>query len=615
MSTFKINFQPDGIKVEVRADATILQAAQQAGIVLNNVCGGAGICNKCLVNLDGGRDPVRACQYRVDRDMTVTIPESSRFFGQKILQEGISLESTINPVVRKHFLQLSSASLEDLRSDATRLIDAVDGDLDEKCRTCRHNHTGTISGATSIQWDLLRQLPTLLRKYNYNVTAVCHTGCIFALEPGDTTESMFGVAVDVGTTTVVADLVDLRNGHTLAVASATNPQVTFGDDVISRIQHCQSNPDGLEQLHQLVVGCINQLIEQLCRQGRVSPQQIYELTAAGNTTMQHILLSIPVGQIAQAPYVAAVADPVNVPAQYLGINIHPQGNVYVLPGVAGHIGGDTVAVALATALDSSEKINLALDIGTNGEIVLGNKDKLLTCSAAAGPAFEGGRISCGMRGAAGAIERVYIDEDTGDVELAMINNDAPAGLCGSGLIDAVAELLTIGLIDQTGRLLSGKKIPASVPPALRDRIVRIDNSPAFVLATAQQSKHGHDITLTQRDIRQLQLGSAAIMAGITTLMNELNITIDQIDCLFLAGAFGNYIRPESALRIGLIPPLDICRIQPVGNAARAGARHMLLSRAARHCGQTLAKKMNYIELAGRADFQNTYSQHMIFPDH
>jgi uncharacterized 2Fe-2S/4Fe-4S cluster protein (DUF4445 family) len=613
MSIFKVKFQPDGIKVEVRAGATIMQAAQQAGIVLNSVCGGAGTCNKCLVNLDGSGDPVQACRCPVDRDMTVTIPESSRFFGQKILQEGISLTSGINPVVCKHYLQLSQASLEDLRSDATRLIDAVDCGLGEKCHTC-HNHTGTASETTSVQWDLLRQLPTLLRQNNYNVTAICHVGRIFALEPGDTTKSLFGVAVDVGTTTVVADLVDLHNGHTLAVASATNPQVSFGDDVISRIQHCGSNPDGLEQLHNLIVGCINQLIENLCRQSSVAPGQIYELTAAGNTTMQHILLSIPVGQIAQAPYVAAVAEPVNVPAQQLGINIHPQGNVYVLPGVAGHVGGDTVAVALATALDSSEKINLAIDIGTNGEMVLGNKDKLLTCSTAAGPAFEGGRISCGMRGAASAIERVYIDPDSGQVELAVIDNGKPAGLCGSGLIDAVAELLAAGLIDQTGRLLSGKKLPDNISPALRDRIVQIDNSPAFVLATAQQSKQGHDITLTQRDIRELQLGSAAIRAGITTLINELNITDDQIDCLFLAGAFGNYIRPESAIRIGLIPPLDMHKILPVGNAARAGARHMLLSRTARNCGQILAKEIKYVELAGRTDFQNTYSQHITFPD-
>ncbi len=610
MQLYEITFQPDGIKTKVPVDMTIMEAGQRAGIILNSVCGGAGTCAKCLVSIDGLDRPVRACQHRVARDLVVTIPEGSRFFEQKILQEGISSQARIEPLVCKHFLQLAGPALDDLRSDSQRLIDAVTdtaGGPEPRCR----DHAGTASGGTTIATALLRQLPALFREHHYAVTAVCHSGRIFAMEPGDTTETMFGLAVDIGTTTVVASLLHLVNGRTVEVAAQSNPQITFGDDVVSRIEYTRAHPDGLIQLQHRIIDCLNKLISEICQKSLVNPWHIYELTVAGNATMQHLFLGVPVEQIAQAPYVAAFSEAVNVPAGELGINIHPQGNVYVMPSVAAHIGGDTVAVGLSTAMKYSEKMNLAIDIGTNGEIILGNRDRLVTCSTAAGPAFEGARISSGMRGAAGAIERIYIRDD---VECSVIGNVAPTGICGSGLIDSMAELLKSGILDSSGRLLAQTELPGNLPEKIRRRVLETDKGGAFILVHAEQSKHGKPIVLTQRDIREAQLGKAAIAAGIVTLMNHMKIPLTDIEHLYLAGAFGNYIRPESARRIGLLPDLPLEKILFIGNAASTGAREVLLSREARYRGEELAREMEYVELAGRADFQNIFADCMFFPE-
>ena len=431
------------------------------------------------------------------------------------------------------------------------------------------------------------------------------------METGDTTGALFGLAADIGTTTVVTSLVNLINGQTIAVASETNPQVTFGDDVISRIEHTRANPNGLQQLHHRIVDCLNRLIAQLCEKSPVKPWQIYELAVAGNATMQHLLLGIPVEQIAQAPYVSAVCSAVNVPAEALGLDIHPQGNVYVMPSVAAHIGGDTVAVALATSMRTSNTINLALDIGTNGEIVLGNAQRLFACSAAAGPAFEGARIAHGMRAAAGAIEQLHISDD---VDISVIGGDKPVGICGSGLIDAIAELLNAGILDATGRILTGAELPDDLPAALGRRVIEQNGAPAFVLASDQQTKNGKTLALTQRDIRQAQLGKAAINAGITALLNRADISLDQIDQVFLAGAFGNYIRPASARRMGLLPDLPLEKIRFVGNAAAVGAKQVLLSSQARQSAEQTATAIAYLELAGHPEFQDLFSESMFFPE-
>jgi len=526
-------------------------------------------------------------------------------------------------LVRKDYLELTPPSLDDLRSDDRRLIDAVCDSAkqqfeavepDTSVEADQNGATGK-SGekdelALTIDRDLLGKLPGVLRENDFRVTAVRNGNRVFAVEPGDTSGEVFGVAVDVCTTTVVANLVDLRTGKTVAVASQTNPQVTYGDDVISRIQHSRDNPNGLEQLHRQIIGCLNELVRETCQKAGVTAEAVYELVATGNATMQHLVLGVPVVQIAEAPYMSAFSAGVNASVEQLGLKINPCGNVYVMPSVAAHVGGDTVAVTLSAAMRHSSSINLALDIGTNGEIVLGNRDRLLTCSTAAGPAFEGARIRQGMRGATGAIERVHINED---VEIAVIGGGQAAGICGSGLIDALAELLNAGVIDPSGRLLSGDDLPENIPAAIRQRVIEVEGRPAFVLAEKDQAKQDEPITLTQKDIREVQLGKGAIYAGMVTLMHLLKIEPDQINRLYLAGAFGNYIRPESARRIGLLPNIELSRIQPIGNAAGTGAREVLLSRLARKHAKELSVEMEYIELAGRAEFQDIFGKSMMFP--
>ena len=335
------------------------------------------------MEIDGEAQPVRACQTKVTGDMVVTIPQSSRFFEQKILQEGIASDGRLAPLLCKHYVRLAAPSLDDLRSDANRLIAAVSQDHRGRPPRCR-DHAGTASEGITLGTHLLARLPALFSTHHYEVTAVCHSGRVFALEPGDTTNSLYGMAVDLGTTTVVATLLDLRTGKQVGVASASNAQVAYGDDVVTRIQHTMEHADGLATLQHRVVSCVNKLIAELCERHMVESWQIYELTAAGNATMQHLFLGIPVQQIAQAPYVSVFSTGVNVPAGQLGLGINPEGNVYVMPSVAAHVGGDTVAVALATAMMHNDEINLAVDIGTNGELVLGNKERLLACSCAAG---------------------------------------------------------------------------------------------------------------------------------------------------------------------------------------------------------------------------------------
>jgi len=594
-----ITFQPDRISIRVPDRTTVLEAAQRAGIALNSLCVGAGTCKKCLVQLEHSSEIVLACQTLITEDLTVTIPDTSRFFDQKILEEGIAPEAIIDPCIRKYHVNVPKPDLLDLRSDVQRLIESVTA------------KAGTdLPESFFLSPSALRELPQGLRQPDFEVTAVCHGNRILSLEPGDTTDVNLGLAVDVGTTTVVAGLVNLINGQTLATASQINPQIVFGEDVISRIQYSTSQNQGLRELQDIIINGLNELIVQLCAKANVNQNQIYEMTAAGNATMQHLLLGVPVAQIAQAPYVAAFSEAVNVSAAQLNVQIHPEANVFVMPGVAAHVGGDTVAVALAAALRQSDKINLAIDIGTNGEILLGNRDRLLACSTAAGPALEGARIRQGMRAAVGAIDRVQIDQT---VEINVIGDVKPTGLCGSGLIDAVAELLRRRILDPSGKLLSPDELPDTIPPDLQKRIITLETQTAFVLATSDQSGQADPILLTQRDVREVQLAKAAIAAGIRMLFAELQIEVEDIGRIYLAGAFGNYIQPAAALGIGLLPYLESAKIQPIGNAAFAGAQAVLLSRQARRHAEQLAREIEYVELAGRSDFQDLFTQHLFFP--
>ena len=417
-----------------------------------------------------------------------------------------------------------------------------------------------------------------------------------------------GLAFDVGTTTVVAYLMDLETGRRLAVASGLNPQAAHGADVVSRLALALSDPHGLDRLAVAIRGALNDLADRAAQQAAVPLCNVYEATLVGNTAMHHLLLGLNPASLAYAPYLPAITRPLDLPACAVGLNIAPGGRIHLLPNIAGYVGADTVGVILATGLDRSTRLSLAMDIGTNGEMVLGSRGRLLACSTAAGPAFEGARISCGMIAAQGAIDRADVVD--GDLRLHVIGGGAATGICGSGLVDVAALLLRWGLLEASGRLRAPDGLPPDVPAALGARLVVGPAGTAFVLQPGGAG--AARLTLTQRDLRELQLAKAAIRAGLEILMNELAVQPDRIQRLYLAGAFGNYLRPESARDIGLLPPVPLDRVWPVGNAAGTGAQMALLSLAARRRAARVARKVEYLELAARRDFQDVFVGSMGF---
>jgi uncharacterized 2Fe-2S/4Fe-4S cluster protein (DUF4445 family) len=433
------------------------------------------------------------------------------------------------------------------------------------------------------------------------------------VEPGDTTRHLYGVAFDIGTTTVVAYLMDLTSGREIASASDLNPQGAYGEDLISRLSFTQEHPQGLEVLRQEIVALLNRLVEEAAARAGVRKEHIYEATVVGNVVMQHLFLGIDPQGLAAAPYAPVVRAGLSLRAEEVGLELVPQARVHLLPSIAGFVGADMVGVLLTVLPQQSPEIQLIIDLGTNGEIALGSRERLLVCSTAAGPAFEGARIQHGMRSASGAIDRVRIGED---VTCRVIDGGPALGICGSGLIDAVAGLLEQGLIDSSGRLLRDSELPPTVSPKLRHRLkgsAEDGNGPRFVLVPQQLSGTGADIFLTQQDIRELQLAKGAIYAGIQVLKRELGIEDQDICRVLLAGAFGTYVNTANAQRIGLIPPVPRERVQAIGNAAGFGAQIALLSSPERRIAELAARRAEHVRLSGRPDFQDDFLRALHFP--
>jgi uncharacterized 2Fe-2S/4Fe-4S cluster protein (DUF4445 family) len=453
-------------------------------------------------------------------------------------------------------------------------------------------------------------LPRLLRAENFQITVVLDGGDIIALEQGDTTGRIYGVALDIGTTTIVGALTDLSSGEKKSVASRTNPQVHFGDDVVGRIQYVEEHEDGLDRLHRRLIGCLNEIFLELTDKADIELSEIYEVTAVGNSTMTHLLLGIPPDPIAHAPYVPVIREGIDMKARELKLDVHPSANLHVLPNISGYVGSDTVAVALAARLMHSDDVLLAIDIGTNGEVIMGNRDRLISCSCAAGPAFEGARIRHGMRASEGAISKVVINDR---IETAVIGGGRARGLCGSGLLDAVAELLRCGMIDSTGRIVQEDKLPEDLPDPLRQALTTVKDEPAITLVEDHRSKTQGPIVLTQRDVRELQLAKAAIWAGIQVVCGEFGLQPNEVSQVLLAGGFGNFIRRSSAKRIGLLPNTPNRQIEFIGNAASVGARIALMCRECRDEAQRISERTRYLELANRPDFQMHYADAMMFP--
>lgn len=417
---------------------------------------------------------------------------------------------------------------------------------------------------------------------------------------------ILGIAVDIGTTTVVIRLVDMTDGQCLATEAVLNPQTRFGDDVVGRINYGRSQERRAE-LHEAIMNCINDLIQRLCRRAGIRRLDIYEACVVGNTTMNHLFLEFPVEQLGRAPYRAWSVDAHDISPEHLGIDINAAGNVHCVENIAGFVGADTTAVALALDMDSVEDTTLVVDIGTNGEIVLGTGAKLYAASCAAGPAFEGARIKYGGRAAEGAIEAIVSDED--DISLDVIGHVPPRSICGSGLIDAVAVLLDLGIVDASGRFADRGTLREHVPQAVASRILEYGAQPAFCLAFDGQTLQP-TVILTQKDVREVQLAKAAIRAGIRVLLDRIGTTELNINKVLLAGAFGSYIRPQNAVRIGLLPNTPVDRVQSVGNAAVMGAQMLLISEECRERAARLARRIQYIEIAHEKDFADIFADSM-----
>ncbi|MFO7698118.1 MAG: ASKHA domain-containing protein [Anaerolineae bacterium] len=610
-----VRFHPDATWHASLPGETLLQIAERAGVPIERVCGGRGTCGKCrVVLLEGELTPLTAAEQRhLSEDelhegyrlacqalpgnasqVIVRIPGESRREAVRVLSSGVSNGLTLDPWVTRHYLEVPSADLEDQTAD----LDAVQ-------RVWRLSQPDPLA----LNLDALRQLPSALRADGGRVTLVQVDGTVIRVSAGHATEPLLGMAYDIGTTTVVGYLMDLATGQELAVASELNPQTRHGDNVISRIQYADETPDGLRTLQDEIVGALNRILLANTQAVDRNPEDVLAMTVVGNTTMQHLLLAVSPAHLAQSPYVPAYTGAQCVTAGELGLRADPGAHIWLLPNIAGWVGADTVGVLLSTGIYAEIAPALAIDIGTNGEMAMGSRDRLITCSTAAGPAFEGAHISSGMRASAGAIDTVHIETD---VLWHTIGDGTPRGVCGSGLVDAISELLRVGVIDTQGRIQSSEAVAELGYPALAARIQGENRHRTFDLVSASDAGADRPIRLTQRDVRELQLAKGAVRAGIEILMNELGLKPDQVRKVFLAGAFGNYIQPTSALGIGLLPHFMNAELVPVGNAAGSGTRLALLSRRLRTLADELLEHVEYIELSGRPDFQDEFVSAMLF---
>ncbi len=606
---FKVIIKPEGKIVHVLPGTSLLEAADRTGIIVASPCGGQGKCGKCRVHIEKGanvpnsselevlsREEIEngvrlACQAVIQDDTVVMVPQNSRLSSQNILASGVEERKEIKPSLWKVYMELEKPKLGDSISDLERIKKK--------------------SAPFSIGIYLVRKLPGILRKADFKITCVFSDGELISIEPGDTTDRNFGLAFDIGTTTVVGTLINLDTGEDLAVSSRLNPQVIHGEDIISRIKFAGEGNANLDRLHYRVVEAINEMISELTAEAGVSKQNVYKMVLVGNTGMQHLFCRIDPASLGVIPFTPAVKEPMAIKAKKVGIEISEDGIVYVFPCIGGFVGGDTVSVVLAAGMCKSTGIKLAVDIGTNGEIVLGSSKRLICASTAAGPAFEGAKISQGMRASPGAIEKVVIDEDVG---VNVIGNVPPCGICGSGLIDAAAQMLNAGIIDSSGKILSRAELSGKIPDVLVKRIVEKDNSNDFKLFDGDSGSGGQHIFVTQRDVRELQLAKAAISAGVMLLKKELGVKNDDIKEILLAGAFGNFIRRSNAKRIGLIPNLPADRIKFIGNAASSGAKLALLSRDLEKEVETISNFVEHVELSTNMDFQDEFAEAMFFPE-
>jgi uncharacterized 2Fe-2S/4Fe-4S cluster protein (DUF4445 family) len=603
-------------EVRVPPGVTVFDSASWNGIAIDSTCGGHGTCHKCKVRLDGPSPVTRhdtrtftreqldagwrlACLVNATRDLAVDVPPLTT--RPKAATVGVGRQVILRPAIQKRYVELAEPTLADQRPDLTRLLDAID-DLEPRA-----------------DLHVLRRLPTVLRRADYKVTAVVVDEALVDVEPGDTTGTQYAIAFDLGTTTVVATLLDVSTGTPVAVASMLNRQQPFGGDVITRISATMLAPETLGRLQQAAADTLSTLADQVCAEGGVDPGHVYEVALAGNATMTALALGVDPEPLGVAPFVMADGHPPVVLASDLGLTLHPRARAAVFPALGAYVGGDIVAGMLATGMDRDKRTRLMIDVGTNCEIVLSDGDRILATAAPAGPAFEGGAIRCGMRAAEGAIETVELAAEPAAspadaVTLGVIGDVRPQGLCGSGLVDAVAELVRVGLLDRSGRFVPDEAAP-SAAPALADRLTRVGDERVFVLHRPHPEAEPADcVVLSQRDVRELQFAKAAISTGWSLLLEELDLGPRDVQQVLMAGSFGSYLSPASAVRIGLVPHLPVLRIVSAGNVAGEGAKMSLLSLRERAGAAALTKEVTYVELSDRADFNDRFVDQLAFHD-
>ena len=568
---WEVRFLPSGTAVQAAAGTTLLDAARKAGLSLDAPCGGQGTCGKCEVLVKNGTTPGRwrACQFPVTEPLLVEIPDSA--IKASILTGGAAADLSLDPPVRS-----VSAAVE--RCPAGR--------ASSDCRRVQN----ALGKRTRIPLSVAKDLFSKLESSDYCPNFVLFEDTLLELRPND--GPLYILACDIGTTTVVSYLLDAKTGRQLAVSSKQNPQASYGADVISRGNYSLSDKEN--RLTRLIQECIDELCAENCGKAGIQPREIYFAALAGNTCMQHLYLGVSPASLLHAPYNATVDDMQVERACDFGLHIHPEGRLAFLPAIAGFVGADTVGVLLSLPPHTFDELTLVLDIGTNGEMVLGKGGTLFTCSTAAGPAFEGAKIECGMRGGVGAIDHVW--ENRGTLQYSVIGGGKPSGICGSGLIDLTAVLLSMGLLLPNGRFSK------TAPVVMQDGMKRLP-----------LTKDGR-VFLSQKDVRELQLAKAAIATGILMLCEKMAVRQEEIQKILLAGAFGTYLSPESACRIGLIPGCLSGRITAIGNAAGEGAKAAALNREKLHGSRDLAQKVHFLELAAEPAFQAAYLRQLNFPN-
>ncbi len=627
MGMHKVTFLPDGKEVEAEAGITLMQAAEKAGVYINSLCGGKGVCGKCRVQVINGKvladkhsigflskeelneGFVLACQTKVTSDMEVVIPPESRLEEEQIMTQGAVVNysqpekvfvaklpsdplSLFEPLVQKIYLELKEPSGEDNIADIDRIM--------------RELKRRTEYQSFEISLPCLQGLAKKLRDNSWKVTAtIARHGDlwrILQIEPGETSDQNYGLALDVGTTTVVAQLVNLKSGNVLGVTGSHNLQSHYGEDVISRMVFACSKEKGLNPLHEAVVKNINEMLKTLTKENGIDIKQITAIVAAGNTTMSHLLLGLIPCSIRLDPYVPTTHVFPQIRAAELNIHINPEGILETVADVASYVGGDIVAGVLACGIADKPQVKALIDVGTNGEIAIGNNDWMVCCSASAGPAFEGGGISCGMRATRGAIERVEIND--GRVMYRTIGKARPRGICGSGLIDSIYELVRNKIIGQDGKFNLDSR---------DERIVEKDNEAALIVASSQETETGKDLTIRESDISNLIRSKGAVFAAIKSLVDYVGLSFNDIDTFFVAGGFGSYLDIPKAIAIGLLPDIDPKKIKFVGNSSLMGARMALLSTHAFERTVKIASGMTNIELSTYLPFMDEYVAALFLP--